>query len=92
MNKIVLTPQFKRAYKKIVKHNPDYQRGIDEGIRNLEKDIFNPSLETHKLSGKLLGSYACSCGYNCRIIFEVEKYKEEKIILLITIGTHDEVY
>jgi len=35
---------------------------------------------------------ACSCGYNCRIIFTVEKQKNEEMILLIDIGTHDEVY
>jgi len=38
--------------------------------------------------------YACSCGYDCRIVFSVEKDKEtdKEIIVLISIGTHNEVY
>ncbi len=37
----------------------------------MESDIFSPSLETNKLSGKLAGLFACSCGYDCRIIFSL---------------------
>jgi mRNA-degrading endonuclease YafQ of YafQ-DinJ toxin-antitoxin module len=60
----------------------------------LEEDAFVPELKTHKLSGNLYGLYACSCSYDCRIIFSVEKDSKSKTeaILLIDIGTHDEVY
>jgi mRNA-degrading endonuclease YafQ of YafQ-DinJ toxin-antitoxin module len=34
------------------------------------------------------GLQSCSCGYDCRIVFSVEP---EQIVLL-DIGTHDEVY
>ncbi|HDL65321.1 MAG TPA: plasmid stabilization protein [Proteobacteria bacterium] len=53
-----------------------------------------PRLETHKLKGKLSGSWACSAGYDLRIVFdfvESEKQKEDDIFLL-EIGTHEEVY
>lgn len=57
-------------------------------------DLAAPALQTHKLSGKLVGLSACSCGYDCRIIFSLQKEPgtEEAFILLIDIGTHDEVY
>jgi len=94
LNKIVPSPQFKRAYKRFIKRNSFLQEKIDESIRTLERNIFDPSLETHKLSGKLLGCFACSCGYDCRIVFEIGKSitQSDNEILLITIGSHDEVY
>ena len=54
----------------------------------------NGFLETHKLKGILAGSWACSAGYDLRIIFDFVKEEEqpEDAILLIDIGTHDEVY
>jgi len=92
LNKLVLTPHFKKAYKKIVRKIPLLQEQIDYSIGLLEKDIYDVKLKTHKLSGELFGSYACSCGYDCRIIFTVEEDNNGQIILLITIGTHEEVY
>ena len=54
----------------------------------------NPKLETHKLKGKLSGTWACSVGYDLRIVFDFvrEKDKKEDDIFLIEIGTHDEIY
>ncbi|MBM4175140.1 MAG: type II toxin-antitoxin system mRNA interferase toxin, RelE/StbE family [Ignavibacteria bacterium] len=94
MNKIILTPSFKKAYKKFVKRFPFLKIKIDESIRLLEANIYDPKLQTHKLSGELFGSLACSCGYDCRIVFYFDGLQESKDgkIILITIGTHDEVY
>ena len=39
----------------------------------MQKDVFAPSLGTHKLSGTLEGLRASSCGYNCRIVFSIER-------------------
>ena len=51
-------------------------------------------LGTHKLSGNLSGYWACSCGYDCRIIFSLETDLEtgEEVVVLLDVGTHDEVY
>ncbi len=53
-----------------------------------------PRLATHKLSGALAGVWACSCGYDCRIVFALEKDSEtgEEVIVLLDTGTHEEVY
>jgi len=50
--------------------------------------------ETHKLKGKLSGSWACSAGYDLRILFDFVKAEKDKDddIFLLAIGTHDEVY
>ncbi|MCL4550742.1 MAG: type II toxin-antitoxin system mRNA interferase toxin, RelE/StbE family [Bacteroidetes bacterium] len=92
MNKLVLSPHFKKAYKKIVGKNSLLKEQIDSSIKLLEIDLYDARLKTHKLSGELFGCYACSCGYDCRIVFTVEEDNNVQTILLITIGTHDEIY
>lgn len=60
----------------------------------MEEDVFAPNLGTHKLSGKLDGFQSCSCGYDCRIVFSIEPNPESdgEVIVLLDIGTHNEVY
>jgi len=60
----------------------------------MAEDVFAPSLMTHRLKGEFDGLRACSCGYDCRIIFSLEKNKEtqKEEIVLLNIGSHDEVY
>lgn len=57
-------------------------------------ETFAIQLETHKLKGKLSGSWACSVGYDLRIIFDFIKNEKQQAddIFLIGIGTHEEVY
>jgi mRNA interferase YafQ len=49
---------------------------------------------SHKLSGNLEGLWSCTVAYDCRIIFSFSEDEEylEVIILLIDIGSHDQVY
>ena len=63
-------------------------------LRLLQENPFAAPLATHKLKGKLAGSWACSVGYDLRIIFDfVESAsRQENDILLLEIGTHEEVY
>lgn len=67
---------------------------IDERLNILAEDPFFPKLQAHRLKGKLAGSWACSVEYDCRIIFNFVENLEtgEDDILLIDIGSHDEVY
>lgn len=60
----------------------------------LQKDPFQPQLKTHKLKGILEGCWACSVEYNLRIVFDFVKnhVTDDTEILLINIGTHEEVY
>jgi mRNA interferase YafQ len=94
MRPLVLTPKFKRAFRKFVKRNADLQQRIEETLQQTETDIFATNLGTHKLSGKFNGLQSCSCGYDCRVIFSIEQDMEtnSEVIVLLDIGTHDEVY
>ncbi|MEG4812717.1 plasmid stabilization protein [Microcoleus sp. F8-D3] len=55
---------------------------------------FDPSLQTHKLKRHLVGSWACSVEYDCRIVLNFVENQESgyEEILLLEIGSHDEVY
>jgi len=91
---LVLTPKFKRAFRKFARRNKRLQQQIEETLQAMRKNVFASGLGTHKLSGKLFGNRACSCGYDCRIIFSIEKDEktDKEMIILLDIGTHDEVY
>jgi mRNA-degrading endonuclease YafQ of YafQ-DinJ toxin-antitoxin module len=58
----------------------------------MQENPFTPSLKTHKLQGKLKDSYAASAGYDLRIIFDLSKIDGQNCIVLLSVGTHDEVY
>ncbi|MBG1259698.1 type II toxin-antitoxin system YafQ family toxin [Nostoc commune] len=94
MRLLVLTPKFKRAFRRFVKRNAELQQRIEDTLQQMEADVFAPALGTHKLSGKLDGFQSCSCGYDCRVVFSIELDAETKTeaIVLLDIGTHDEVY
>ena len=94
MRELVLTPKFKRAFRKFVKRNPKLEKKIIQTLKLMKEDVFASQLSTHSLQGKLLGLKACSCGYDCRIVFSVETAETTKkeVIILIDIGTHDQVY
>ncbi len=85
---------FKRAFKRLVKKNPQLQDKILAVLELLSDDPFQPSLNSHKLTGQLEGLWSCSVSYDCRIIFAFKKEAEtgNEVIVLIDIGSHDEVY
>jgi mRNA interferase YafQ len=87
-------PSFKRSFKRLTRENPQLQEKILEILELLSKDPFIPSLKSHKLAGKLDGLWSCSVAYDCRIIFAFRKdtTTEEDLIVLVDIGSHDEVY
>ena len=65
-----------------------------EILELLSKEPFAPSLKSHKLAGKLDGLWSCSVAYDYRIIFAFRKdtTTEKDLIVLVDIGSHDDVY
>lgn len=78
MRKLVLSKTFEKSYMKFIRKNSYLKKNIDKALKLLEEDIFLPQLKTHKLSGNLFGAFACSCGYDCRILFTLEKDKTSR--------------
>lgn len=83
-----------RAYKRIVLRQPELPARIEQTLKALIQDPFHPQLRSHKLKGDLGGAWACTVSYDLRILFEFIQNQEsgEEEILLLTIGTHEEVY
>jgi len=86
--------KFKRSFKRLVKKNPQLQDKILSALETLSNDPFTPSLKSHKLTGQLEGLWACSVAYDCRIVFafKSDPGTNEDVIVLVDIGSHDEVY
>jgi len=91
---LVWGSSFVRAFRKAVRRRPELRERIEQALRQLAADPFAPALHTHKLKGQLAGAWACTAEYGWRIVFEFVQNSEsgEEEILLIDVGTHDEVY
>jgi mRNA-degrading endonuclease YafQ of YafQ-DinJ toxin-antitoxin module len=77
-----------------VRGRPELRERIEQTLRRLADNPFDPGLRTHKLKGPFTGTWSCSMDYDCRVVFEFVPHPEldEQAILLIDIGTHDDVY
>jgi mRNA-degrading endonuclease YafQ of YafQ-DinJ toxin-antitoxin module len=83
---------FVRLAKKLTRKNPGVAEELRLTLELLAEDAFSAALKTHKLKGRLTGSWACTAGYDLRIVFQFVKHKGANAILLEAVGTHDEVY
>lgn len=94
MRRLAWSSSFRRAFKRRARKDPHLQQRVLEAIEWLAEDAFDPLLKTHKLRGQLQGLWACWVEYDCRIVFafEPDPESDEDMIVLIDIGTHDEVY
>jgi mRNA interferase YafQ len=70
------------------------QPQIETALRRMAENLNDPRLKTHHLSGQLAGLHACLVAYDCRIVFARQKHPKTgaEILLLVNIGTHEEVY
>lgn len=84
------TDTFDKKSVKFFKKHRDLVPKFKEVIEKLIDDPFENSLKTHKLKGNLSDYHACSLTYQYRIVLTIE-IKDEDIIL-VNIGTHDDVY
>lgn len=89
MIELIWDEGFIRAVKKWQKKHPELIGRFKERMQLFSEHPFHPCLKTHNLSGKLQDYSAFSINYQYRLVF---KFISENKVLLITIGTHDDVY
>ena len=70
--------------------HPELKKPLAKALRHLEANPFLPSLRLHPLGGELEGLHAVSVTYAYRITLTLRVTKKE--IVLLDIGSHDEVY
>ena len=94
MRTLIWGKSFVRAFKRHSRKQPGLIKDIERTLKLLVENAFAPPLETHKLKGKLKDSWACEAGYDLRIVFDFIKKQGqgEDDILLLEIGSHEEVY
>ena len=93
MTRVLLqSAAFLRAARRLMKKHPEAGPALEATFAAIMEDAFQAVLKTHKLKGELAGSWACSAGYDLRLIFEFVQHEGAEAILLQNVGTHDEVY
>lgn len=91
---LVWSPAFSREVKRLIRRNPQLRQPIEQTLQMLTEEPFHPSLKTHKLKGDLAEKWAYSIDYSNRIVFKFVQAPDlqTEVILLLAIGSHDEVY
>jgi mRNA-degrading endonuclease YafQ of YafQ-DinJ toxin-antitoxin module len=84
---LVTTASFDRRARKFLTRHPDLRPRLTETLEKLRADPFEPGLRLHPLTGKLQDLQAVSL--TC-ITLTLQITEHE--ILLLDIGSHDEVY
>ena len=79
----------KRARRFLAKH-PALTRQYGKTLELLEINPFHSSLRLHPLKGRLTGLHAVSINVSYRITLEF--IINEKEIILVNVGSHEEVY
>jgi mRNA-degrading endonuclease YafQ of YafQ-DinJ toxin-antitoxin module len=93
MKRVLLrSPAFVRASRRMVKKRPESAPILRAALESLADDAFQAALKTHKLKGELAGSWACSAGYDLRLVFALVQHEGTEAILLQTVGTHEQAY
>jgi mRNA-degrading endonuclease YafQ of YafQ-DinJ toxin-antitoxin module len=87
---LVTTKYFLKRSRKFFRKHPEVKPRFAEAAEGLKTDPFQPHLRLHPLKGQLKGLYSVSITYEHRITLTLKI--TEKEIILLDIGSHDEVY
>ena len=87
----IVTPErFLRQARRFFKQHPDLKPRFAKLITGLQNDPFAPNLKMHPLKGQLAGCHAVSLTHSYRVTLTLAIIEKE--IVLLDIGSHDEVY
>jgi addiction module RelE/StbE family toxin len=84
---IFYAKSFYRAYRKL---SPEHQKQTGVVIQIFLQNPFDSRLHNHKLSGSKHGLRSIYAGYDLRILYEARD--GHAVVLMVTVGTHDEAY
>jgi mRNA-degrading endonuclease YafQ of YafQ-DinJ toxin-antitoxin module len=75
--------------KNVFKATMSLERKFRTKLEKFQENPFVPSLETHKLSGKLKELWSFTIEYSQRVIFY---FTDDEKAVFVDIGNHDQVY
>lgn len=87
---LVWTHTFVRTARKFLKRHPELAGILEDILTQLADDPQHPRLHLHRLKGAHRDKHAVRLTYSDRIVLILRV--EEREIVLLDIGTHDEVY
>lgn len=90
MYELIFTDSYCKKERRFIKKHPDLKDRYKKTLALLMDDPHHPSLRLHKLQGKLGRYYSASISMSYRIILDL--IITDKEIILLDIGSHDEVY
>ncbi len=87
---LAFTASYNRRATKFLKKHPELKNQYLKTLQLLELNPYHPSLRLHALAGRLAGLRSVSINISYRITIEL--IIENNEIILVNVGTHDEVY
>lgn len=88
--KIIYPESYIKRAKKFLQKHPALKKQYQKTLEFLEFDPYHPSLRLYGLEGKLKGLSSISITLSYRIVIEMIVTENE--IILINVGSHNEVY
>jgi len=88
--KLIKTEFYSKKERAFLKKHGNLLDKYKTVLKKLEHNPFDSSLKTHKLKGDLKQFHACSINYEYRMVFVI--FIQDDEIILLDVGTHDEVY
>lgn len=88
--RILYTKSYVKRAAKFIKHHPELLSQYEKVLKLLELDPYHPSLRLHRLKGSLSDLHSVSINISYRITLEF--IIEDGVIMLVNVGSHDEVY
>ena len=88
--KLIYTNSYIKRAKRFLKAHPELKGQYKKTLELLEINPQHPSLRLHQLKGKLKDLHSVSINISYRITLDF--YFNEKEIIPVNVGHHDEVY
>lgn len=85
--KVVFQKSFRKRLEKL---QPKLREKIGEAIFRFRENPLDPTLRNHPLKGSMHGKRSFSVTGDIRIIFE--EYENYTLVLMLDVGTHNQVY
>jgi mRNA-degrading endonuclease YafQ of YafQ-DinJ toxin-antitoxin module len=88
--RIIYTQSYLKRAAKFIKRHPDLLPQYEKTLKLMELNPSHPSLRLHRLGGPLRDLHSVSINISYRITLEF--LIEDGTIVLVNVGSHEEVY
>ncbi len=90
MYRLIYPETYLKKATKFIKKHPELRGQYQKTLELLELNPYHPSLRLHSLQGRLSGLSSVSINMGYRIVLEL--IITDKDIILVDVGSHEQVY